>query len=152
MLGRNQTCNMTTMERFESFVVPEPNSGCWLWLGAVSGSSKNKYAQFWSGEKVVHGHRWIYEKLYGIIGPGLEIDHKCRITCCVNPDHLRAITHRENVLCGTAFSAIQHRQTHCIHGHEFNSNNTYIGPNGKRVCKPCRRIIDNRRQPRAIAP
>jgi hypothetical protein len=25
-----------TLARFEAFVVPEPNSGCWLWLGALN--------------------------------------------------------------------------------------------------------------------
>lgn len=31
----------------------------------------------------------------------------------------------------------QSNKTHCIHGHEFTSENTYIGGDGRRKCKAC---------------
>lgn len=145
MLGRNQTCGMTVRERFDSFVMPEPNTGCWLWMGTITGQPY-KYPFFWNGQKVVKAHRWIFEQTHGPIPADLVIDHICRVTVCVNPYHLRAVSQRDNVLCGFAPAALQHRRTHCIHGHEFNSANTYIHPKGRRQCKPCRREIDRRRK------
>lgn len=145
MLGRNQFCKMTVMERFESYIFPEPNTGCWLWLGTCTGSPF-KYAMFWNGEKVVKAHRWIFEQIKGPIPTNMVIDHQCRMTTCVNPNHLRVVSQRENILCGLAPAALQHRQTHCIHGHELNDANTYRGPTGRRQCKPCRRLTDRKRK------
>ncbi len=73
-------------------IMPEPNSGCWFWLGALSrgyGSLKNARA-----------HRVAYEMTIGPIPEGLVIDHLCRVTSCVNPDHLEAVTQAENVRRG----------------------------------------------------
>jgi len=30
-------------------------------------------------------------------------------------------------------------QTHCLHGHEFNAANTYVRPEGWRICRACMR-------------
>lgn len=69
------------------------SSGCWLWTGAVSGV----YGQFWDGKRVVWAHRFSYELKHGSIPPRKQIDH--RPTCpknCVNPDHLRVATNKQN--------------------------------------------------------
>lgn len=42
----------------------------------------------------------MYELLVGPIPEGLTIDHLCRNTMCVNPDHLEPVTHRENLMRG----------------------------------------------------
>lgn len=42
-------------------------------------------------------HRFSYEAHKGPIPEGLEIDHVCRNRSCVNPEHLRAVTRRENM-------------------------------------------------------
>jgi hypothetical protein len=42
-------------------------------------------------------HRKHYEQFKGPIPDGLEIDHTCRNTRCVNPEHLEAVTHAENL-------------------------------------------------------
>ncbi len=99
-------------------------SGCWLWTGGITprgyGYGKSK-----------HAHRYSYEAFVGPIPDGLEIDHLCRVTSCVNPDHLEPVTQREN----------QRRRwatvTHCKWGHEFSPENTRIGQ-GIRVCHACR--------------
>lgn len=42
-------------------------------------------------------HRFVYELLVGPIPAGLTIDHLCRVTSCVRPDHLEPVTNAENV-------------------------------------------------------
>ena len=43
-------------------------------------------------------HRVAYELTYGRIPEGKEVDHLCRNKACVNPSHLEAVSHRENML------------------------------------------------------
>lgn len=90
----------TLLERFENMYTPEPNTGCWLWLGA---STQNGYGTIRLG-RAVHGsdfaHRVAYELFIGPIPKNMQIDHKCRVRCCVNPNHLESVTCRENVTRG----------------------------------------------------
>jgi len=81
----------------------------------------------------------------------LEIDHLCRVRCCVNPDHLEAVTHRENILRGNTFAAVNAAKTHCPKGHEYTPENTRIHTGGRRQCIACSRAYDRARyakQPR----
>src|SRR6202030_118623 len=76
-------------DKFDRHWIPEPNSGCWLWLGACNEFGYGKFGK-------VKAHRFSYEREKGPIPDGLEIDHLCRNKSCVNPDHLEAVTHGEN--------------------------------------------------------
>src|SRR3990167_5768107 len=89
------------IERFQKFVTPEPNSGCLLWTGSVSGGAV-KYGLFYIGR--VNGrpfrtcaHRFSYEHYVCPITSGQQIDHRCFTTLCVNRDHLEAVTARQNL-------------------------------------------------------
>lgn len=84
------------IERFERSIMPEPNSGCWLWVANIN----SRYPRFWDGDQVVKGHRWSYEHFIGPIRDGLQIDHLCCQKLCVNPAHLEPVTCRENVQRG----------------------------------------------------
>jgi len=79
--------------------IPEPNSGCWLWTKAVMA---NGYGLIMTSTGVRTAHRVSYEAHKGEIPAGLELDHKCRVRSCVNPDHLEAVTKTENVRRGFA--------------------------------------------------
>ncbi len=79
--------------RFWANVIPEPNSGCWLWLGSLNGG----YGQIIRDGKNIRAHRWTYEIAYGPMPSGLETDHLCRTRSCCNPLHLEAVTHQENM-------------------------------------------------------
>ncbi len=78
---------------FEAYVQPEPNTGCHLWAGAVSGRGYGYYR----GRRA---HRVAYEATFGAIPQGLVLDHLCRQPLCVNPKHLEAVTHRTNSMRG----------------------------------------------------
>lgn len=78
-------------ERFERLFVPEPNSGCWIWAGGVDKSGYGCFRGI-NSEKIM-AHRFAY----GLVPDGLEINHKCRVKSCVNPDHLEVVTHTKNM-------------------------------------------------------
>lgn len=85
-------------------------------------------------------HRYAYEHFIGPIPEGLQVDHLCRVRNCVNPDHLEAVTCRENVLRGDGVAAANARATHCPQGHAYDEANTYTWTNGGRHCRACARI------------
>jgi hypothetical protein len=70
-------------------------SPCWLWYGPLNG---NGYAIAYVPEFRKHRmmHILFYERKYGLVPDGLELDHLCRVRRCINPDHLEPVTHAEN--------------------------------------------------------
>ena len=127
----------TTLERFEEKYIPEPNSGCWLWTAATNG---NGYGVIRLGPRPAsmgYAHRVSYELHKGPIPEGLVIDHLCRVTLCVNPDHLEVVTHRENLLRGVGFSAVNAKKTHCLQGHPLSGDNLLSRKDGSRCCRTC---------------
>ena len=99
---------------------------CWLWTGARRGYKK-RYGAFNLNGKIVQAHRFSYSLLNNIPN-GLEIDHKCRVTLCVNPSHLEAVPHKENCFRG--------RLKTCQNGH---SKHWKERPDGGRICMKCNR-------------
>lgn len=133
------------MERFWSKVDRGTPDDCWIWTASVSTSG---YPTFWGGAEVgrVHSHRFAYELEVGPIPDGLTIDHLCNRPLCVNPAHLEAVTQRVNILRAPNGVAAQNaRKTHCKRGHPFDQDNTYVDPNGYRICRTCRRATDRSR-------
>jgi hypothetical protein len=127
-------------EYFLSKICKSTN-GCWEWAGAID---SNGYGEFYRNKNLREfssrkAHRAVYELFNGKIPKNMTLDHLCRNRKCVNPDHLEVVTIGENVLRGEGLTAINKRKTHCIRGHEFDSKNTEIRPNGGRRCLTCRR-------------
>lgn len=124
-------------QRFWDKVMPEPNSGCWLWTGGA-----DRYGGFRVRSRQVGAHRAAYQALVGPIPNDLELDHRCNTPLCVNPDHLRPMTHRANLLRGTTtIASVNAVKTHCPRGHDLDGDNVYRRPDGKsqRECLICRR-------------
>ena len=74
-------------------------TGCWNWqrykddkgYGVIKRRGQNYQA-----------HRYFYEKHKEKIPEGLQLDHLCRNTSCVNPDHLEPVTNAENCRRGSS--------------------------------------------------
>lgn len=100
MTGRRQR---PLVDRFNEKWMPEPNSGCWLWIGSatLAGPKRKDSRGHLFGGKGYNGHlranraSWIIYR--GEIPPGLEVCHSCDVSLCVNPDHLFLGTHLENM-------------------------------------------------------
>jgi hypothetical protein len=80
------------LDRFNSYKRVN-EKGCWIW----SGTTSNGYGRLYVGPKTEFAHRWSHENFIGPIPPGYQVDHKCRETLCVNPDHLEAVSPSENL-------------------------------------------------------
>jgi uncharacterized protein YerC len=66
-----------------------PECGCWIWMGALS---DGVYGSF-LGHRA---HRASWELYRGEIPVGLCVLHNCHTPLCVNPNHLRIGTKKEN--------------------------------------------------------
>ena len=74
----------------------DEKSGCWIWLRATNGRGYGVMVDDKSHR--IYSHRYFYEKKYGKVPANLEIDHKCKVRSCVNPDHMEPVTHFENCI------------------------------------------------------
>lgn len=119
--------------RFWDKVSPCPMTGCWLWTAAHYSNGYGTIRIDGTPGRMVSTHRLAYEALVAPIPTGMEIDHRCRVRCCCNPEHLEVVTHAENVRrMGAAI-------THCKHGHVFTPENTQRH-HGRRKCRECARL------------
>ena len=118
--------------RFWDKVQPEPNTGCWLWVGSTSSVG---YGDFWLNGQHLGAHRLSYTSLVGPIPSGMVIDHLCRTTVCINPSHLEPVYQKEN--CRRGIKGVL--TTHCPQGHPYNDLNTCLRSRGSRDCRVCRR-------------
>jgi ribosome-binding protein aMBF1 (putative translation factor) len=81
-VNRAEWAAMTDDELLE-LVTPEPNTGCWIWLGATGGKG---YAQ----ARVGKDRDQVTRLLLGITDPAAQALHRCDLPPCVNRSHLIA--------------------------------------------------------------
>src|SRR6478735_8433 len=82
---------MTYAERHS---VPEPNTGCWLWLHSVNRWGYGRTRVSFSKER--QAHRIALEEKLGELPQGMLVLHSCDTPACINPAHLRLGTARDN--------------------------------------------------------
>jgi len=108
------------------------SSGCWEWTAKPE---QDGYGRIRVGNKTVKAHRFIYDYYYDDLVKENHVHHVCENKICLNPNHLKQVSLVEH--------AVIHRKSHCIYGHEFTPENTYLRPQGTgRRCIICRRNQD----------
>jgi hypothetical protein len=108
---------------------------CLEWTG---GTVKGGYGRTRRGGKAVLIHRWAWEQEHGPIPPGMKVLHHCDNPPCYEVEHLFLGTQRDNVQ--DMVSKGRHRATRitqCPRGHRYDSKNTRVTPDGRRVCRKC---------------
>lgn len=93
----------------------------------------NGYGVFWSAAGIWSAHRLAYELHVGPIAPRFTIDHLCRNRDCVNPKHLEAGSHSQNIIRAV-------RGTTCRRGHALEGNAVPRGRSAQLVCLACKRL------------
>ncbi len=129
--------------------VKELPNGCWEWQGSTD---LYGYGRMEVNRKRYGIHRLSYLLFVGDIPEGLQVDHECHnldkscdggVTCrhrrCVNPDHLRVTTLKDNCNSSHSHKTCGPQKSHCTHGHAYTEENTYVGRNGARFCRTCAR-------------
>ena len=160
------------VESFLSRVMPEPNTGCWLWMSSLTNDGYGQCNKHITGSG--SAHKASYLMFVGDIASGLEIDHLCRVRSCCNPAHMRLLTHSENMKAHGG-AAIEHAKLVrkgimapyanrvftasirlrseltktryiggvCKHGHSLTGDN-YYDDGGTIRCRQCARAACNR--------
>jgi hypothetical protein len=130
-------------ERAFNCHISESSNGCWLWEGTIDSYGYGVFTIKKHGG-MYKAHRIAFALRRGYCETELTIDHLCRNTRCVNPDHMELVTAVENSNRGNNPFQINRRKTHCKRGHLLSGDNLITFPSelalGKRQCKACRLI------------
>jgi len=144
-LGRTPNTIDNIKEVLNKYSIIDPVTNCWLWVGT---RNKKGYGHVRFNGRLVGVHRLSMHLHFGFdLSEQLnyiQVLHQlnCPNKNCWNPNHLYYGSHQDNmddkVAIGHAINPKDGNKTHCIHGHEFNEENTYIDKKrNKRVCRTC---------------
>jgi hypothetical protein len=145
--------------RLKRNVRPAAN-GCWYWTGAVDGGGYGEITMAPFRGKV---HRLAYLCYIGLIPADKVVDHRCHSESdcpggkgddcrrCINPEHLRLLSPKENIQAGRAGQP-QRMRTACPWGHPYDEANTILVRTASgtgRTCRRCQSERPGRRHPRS---
>lgn len=76
----------TIAERLDYYSMPEPNSGCLLWVGGMVHDFG--YGQLKVDGRTANAHVLQWERYNGPVPKGGYVCHKCDVPGCIEPSHL----------------------------------------------------------------
>lgn len=125
------------VERFLSRV--EIQDSHWIYRGYGTGKDRC-YPVIGINGGYVKAYRFAYMLWIGPLSKSLEVDHVCRNTFCVNPEHLEAVTTKTNIRRARGWTQVNSKW-YCKHGHLVEGHNLYVQPsNGRESCRECGRL------------
>lgn len=123
----------TAAQRFlEKVQMPESNHDCWIWAARTN---EWGYGTMEINGKSIRAHRLSYLMFNGDLIPGKVVMHTCDNPVCVNPNHLRQGTHKDNSQ-DMVDKGRSTKKTHCKQGHPLEGNNI-IQDAYTRKCREC---------------
>ena len=146
----------TLAERFHDYAMPEPNSGCWLWLGSWD---PRKYGQLRVGKKLRAASHVSLELAGTPVPMGMFACHRCDTPPCVNPAHLFIGTQRDNIADSLRKGRMkapplakpgQGRKLRCPRGHDY-ADAYLVKGKGWQQCRECKRLAKARRRAAFVA-
>jgi hypothetical protein len=137
-IGKKYGCSPACALQVRFWRCVDKTETCWLWQGEMGPGGYGRILDP-STRKHYMAHRYSYELHVGPVPEDLCLDHLCRVRHCVRPDHLEAVTMRENVRRGETPASANHKKQVCIHGHVFTDETTILDHLGHRHCRLCAR-------------
>lgn len=136
--GEPVVLSASDIKRFWARVVK--TDGCWVWAGNTNTGGYGNL-MIAAMRRPVMAHRLAYTITRGEIPAGMCVLHSCDNPPCVDPDHLRIGTQKDNMADRSErgrFVSQWANATHCKHGHLFGLPNE----NGHRSCAKCMVLRD----------
>lgn len=148
--------NLTTAQSARFWAKVSKTDDCWVWFGATNSKG---YGCLGVDGRGYLAHRVAYAEEVGPIPDGMQINHICGIKPCVRPDHLEVVDASGNIrhargtglMAPSLLSQDNSTKLICRNGHPYSPDNTYVNPQGHRVCRTCKRQSDRRRTERRSA-
>lgn len=85
----------TVEQRFWAKV--DKSGDCWVWTAKATSHGAGWFKPGGRGINPLYAYRFSYELLVGPVPDGMELDHQCHNRLCVRPDHLRPVSHKQNL-------------------------------------------------------